>query len=43
MFGLGWLEILLILGVVIIIFGFKRILELGGVLGKILCGFKEEL
>ncbi|WP_228015098.1 Sec-independent protein translocase subunit TatA/TatB [Synechocystis salina] len=34
MFGLGWPEILLILGVVIIIFGPKRIPELGGALGK---------
>ncbi|ALJ69387.1 MULTISPECIES: twin-arginine translocase TatA/TatE family subunit [unclassified Synechocystis] len=43
MFGLGWPEILLILGVVIIIFGPKRIPELGGALGKTLRGFKEEL
>ena len=43
MFGLGWPEILLILGVVNIIFGPKRIPELGGALGKTLRGFKEEL
>lgn len=43
MFGLGWPEILLILGVVIIIFGPKRIPELGGALGKTLRGFREEL
>jgi len=43
MFGLGWPEILLILGVVVIIFGPKRIPELGGALGKTLRGFKEEL
>ena len=43
MLGLGWPEILLILGVMVIIFGPKRIPELGGALGKTLRGFKEEI
>ncbi|MFM1843346.1 MAG: hypothetical protein RLZZ490_2088 [Cyanobacteriota bacterium] len=43
MFGLGWPEILIILGVLVLIFGPKRIPELGGALGKTLRGFKDEL
>lgn len=43
MFGLGWPEILIILGVMVLIFGPKRIPELGGALGKTLRGFKDEL
>ena len=43
MFGLGWPEILIILGVMVLIFGPKRIPELGAALGKTLRGFKEEL
>ncbi|MFN9174655.1 MAG: twin-arginine translocase TatA/TatE family subunit [Synechocystis sp.] len=43
MFGLGWPEILIILGVMVLIFGPKRIPELGSALGKTLRGFKEEL
>jgi sec-independent protein translocase protein TatA len=43
MFGLGWPEILIILGVMVLVFGPKRIPELGSALGKTLRGFKEEL
>ncbi|MBD2092338.1 twin-arginine translocase TatA/TatE family subunit [Microcoleus sp. FACHB-1515] len=43
MFGLGWPEISIIAIVAILIFGPKKIPELGGALGKTLRGFKEEL
>lgn len=43
MFGLGWPEIALILAVAILIFGPKRIPELGNALGKTLRGFREEM
>jgi sec-independent protein translocase protein TatA len=41
--GLGWLEIALIILVVIVLFGAKRLPELGASLGKSLRGFKDEL
>ncbi|NJL86618.1 MAG: twin-arginine translocase TatA/TatE family subunit [Leptolyngbyaceae cyanobacterium SM1_1_3] len=43
MFGLGWPEIVIILVVAVLIFGPKKIPELGSALGKTLRGFKEEL
>ncbi|MUG96200.1 twin-arginine translocase TatA/TatE family subunit [Scytonema sp. UIC 10036] len=43
MFGLGWPEIAIIGLVAIVIFGPKKIPELGSALGKTLRGFKEEL
>lgn len=43
MFNLGWPEVLLILLAAVIIFGPKKIPELGGALGKTLRGFKEEV
>lgn len=43
LFGLGWPEVAIIGGVAIIIFGPKKIPELGGALGKTLRGFKEEM
>jgi sec-independent protein translocase protein TatA len=43
MFGLGWLEIGLILLAALLIFGPKKLPELGGALGKTLRGFKQEL
>lgn len=43
MFGLGWLEVGVIAIVAILIFGPKKIPELGATLGKTLRGFKEEL
>ncbi|MBH8554297.1 twin-arginine translocase TatA/TatE family subunit [Nostocaceae cyanobacterium CENA357] len=43
MFGLGWPEVGVIVIVAILIFGPKKIPELGNALGKTLRGFKEEL
>ncbi len=43
MFGLGWPEVAIIVVVAILIFGPKKIPELGGTLGKTLRGFKEEM
>lgn len=43
LFGLGWPEISVITIVAILIFGPKKIPELGSALGKTLRGFKEEL
>lgn len=41
LFGLGWPEVTIIAIVAILIFGPKKIPELGGALGKTLRGFKE--
>lgn len=41
MFGLGWPEVAIITIVAILIFGPKKIPELGGVLGKSLRSFQE--
>ncbi|WP_308188998.1 twin-arginine translocase TatA/TatE family subunit [Nostoc mirabile] len=41
MFGLGWPEVSVIAIVAILIFGPKKIPELGSALGKTLRGFKE--
>ncbi|MEJ1930991.1 twin-arginine translocase TatA/TatE family subunit [Nostoc sp. NIES-3756] len=43
MFGLGWPEVAIIVVVAVVIFGPKKIPELGSALGKTLRGFKEEL
>ncbi|NCJ08136.1 twin-arginine translocase TatA/TatE family subunit [Synechococcales cyanobacterium C] len=43
MFGLGWAEVGLILLAVVVIFGPKKLPELGGSLGKSLRGFREGL
>jgi sec-independent protein translocase protein TatA len=43
MFGLGWPEVLVILFVLVLIFGPKKIPEIGSSLGKTLRGFKAEL
>ncbi|MEB3180558.1 MAG: twin-arginine translocase TatA/TatE family subunit [Nostocaceae cyanobacterium] len=43
MFGLGWPEVVVIGIIALVIFGPKKIPELGGALGKTLRGFKEEL
>ena len=43
MFGLGWLDVGVIAIVAIVIFGPKKIPELGSTLGKTLRGFKEEI
>jgi sec-independent protein translocase protein TatA len=43
MFGLGWAEVVIILIVAVIIFGPKKLPELGSSFGKTLKGFKEEM
>lgn len=43
MFGLGWLEVGVIAIAAILIFGPKKIPEVGSALGKTLRGFKEEM
>lgn len=43
MFGLGWPEVVIILIVALLIFGPKKIPELGGAIGKTLKGFKDEM
>lgn len=43
MFGLGWPEVGVIALAAILIFGPKKIPEIGSALGKTLRGFKEEL
>lgn len=43
MFGLGWAEVGVIAFVAILIFGPKKIPEMGNALGKTLRGFKDEL
>ncbi|NJL81952.1 MAG: twin-arginine translocase TatA/TatE family subunit [Chloroflexaceae bacterium] len=43
MFGLGWPEVALIGVVGLLVFGPKKIPELGSALGKTLRGFKEEV
>jgi sec-independent protein translocase protein TatA len=43
MFGLGWPEVVIIAIVALVVFGPKKIPELGNALGKTLRGFKEEL
>ncbi|MBD1864357.1 MULTISPECIES: twin-arginine translocase TatA/TatE family subunit [Trichocoleus] len=43
MFGLGWPEVAIIAIAAIVIFGPKKIPELGSALGKTLRGFKEEV
>ena len=43
MFGLGWPEVGIIAVVAVLIFGPKKIPELGSALGKTLRGFKDEM
>ena len=43
MFGLGWPEVGVIALAALVIFGPKKIPEIGSALGKTLRGFKEEL
>lgn len=43
MFGLGWPEVIIIGVVAVLIFGPKKIPELGSTFGKTLRGFKEEV
>lgn len=43
MFNIGWTEVIIVLGVALVIFGPKKIPELGSALGKTIRGFKEEM
>lgn len=43
MFGLGWPEVVVIGVVALLVFGPKKIPEMGGALGKTLRGFREEM
>lgn len=43
MFGLGWPEVAIIGLIALVIFGPKKIPEVGTALGKTLRGFKEEM
>lgn len=43
MFGLGWAEVAVIGLVALLVFGPKKIPELGSALGKTLRGFKDEI
>jgi sec-independent protein translocase protein TatA len=43
MFNLGWTEVVIVIGVAVLIFGPKKIPELGSALGKTLKGFKAEM
>jgi sec-independent protein translocase protein TatA len=43
MFGLGWPEVAIIFGVAVLIFGPKRLPEIGGAIAKALRGAKEEM
>ena len=43
MFGLGWPEVVVIGVVALLVFGPKKIPEVGSALGKTLRGFKDEI
>ncbi len=43
MFGLGWPEVAVIAIAALLIFGPKKIPEIGSALGRTLRGFKEEI
>ena len=43
MFRLGWAELAVILIAMVLVFGPKKIPEIGSALGKTLRGFKEEV
>lgn len=43
MFGLGWPEVAIIGIIALVIFGPKKIPEMGSALGKTLRGFKDEM
>jgi len=41
--GIGWVELLIILGIVLVIFGAKRLKTLGGDLGGAIKSFKQSM
>ncbi len=41
MFGLGWQELAIILGIALVIFGPKKLPELGKSLGEAISGFRQ--
>ena len=41
MFGLGWQELAIILGIALVIFGPKKLPELGKSLGQAISGFRQ--
>ena len=43
MFGMGTQELIIIFGIVFLIFGAKRLPELGGSLGQAIRGFKKAM
>ncbi len=43
MFNLGWPEVAIVIGLAVLVFGPKKIPQLGSALGKTLRGFKEEI
>lgn len=43
MFGLGWPEVVIIGIIAVVVFGPKKIPEMGSALGKTLKGFKDEM
>lgn len=43
MFNLGWAEVSIILLIALVVFGPKKLPELGHSIGKTLRGFKEEI
>ncbi|XLQ12366.1 MAG: twin-arginine translocase TatA/TatE family subunit [cyanobacterium endosymbiont of Epithemia adnata isolate EadnSB Bon19] len=43
MFGLGWTEVVVIIGVALLIFGPNKIPKIGSTLGKPLRGFKDKI
>ncbi|NJL44697.1 MAG: twin-arginine translocase TatA/TatE family subunit [Leptolyngbyaceae cyanobacterium SM2_3_12] len=43
MFNLGWTEVVVVIGLAVLVFGPKKIPELGSALGKTLRGFKDEM
>ena len=43
MFNLGWTEVVVVIGVALLIFGPKKIPELGSAIGRTLKSFKDEM
>jgi sec-independent protein translocase protein TatA len=43
MFGIGWSELLIILGIAVLLFGARRLPEIGSGMGKAIKNFKAAL